>query len=113
MELTTVLTDINGRPVDINENTNVIMAASIITRQPGTMPYRVVLRLTNVSDHAEWIVHNEVFPEYTVEQNSIKLGRPSYDQGDYFQFQDMVAAYKRWAERATRDALHIGSIFRE
>ena len=113
MKLNTLLTDINGRPVNLDEHTDAIMAASILTKQPATMPYRIVLRLINVSDHVEWVVHTQLFTNYTIGENGLELGEPSYDTGDYFQFEEMVEAYQRWVKRSSESANHIGSIFRQ
>ena len=112
-QFNSILTDIHGNPIDINKPHNAIVAASLLTRQPETVPYRVVLRLVgmNATD-SQWIVHTELFLDYTIQENGVVLGQPSYEQGDYYQFVDMVEAYNRWVERSKGPSSHIGSIFR-
>lgn len=43
MELNKVLTDIKGRPIDIKDDTVAIVAASVITKQPCSKSFRVVV----------------------------------------------------------------------
>lgn len=81
---------------------NDIIAAGPLTKQPHSVPFRVVLR---VQPNGGYVVHNQYFPE---------VGKPSFCDGSYFQTgpENFVDATKKFADRVTRYAPTLATAYR-
>lgn len=90
-------------------NAPLIIAASPITKQPNTLPYRVVLRYlpshitVEYTSPATFVVHNQVWRED---------GTSSFSDGDYFIADQFVEAVNCWHQRVSRDLQNLRSIER-
>lgn len=87
--------------------TSAVVAAGPITKQPGTLPYRIVLRRVN----DQWVVWTESWDHLeTAEiplENGIVLGQPmtgNFSNGQYFTHNQFMEALDCFIERLAEDA---------
>lgn len=98
-----------------------MLAAGPLTKQPMTMPYRIVLlehRKPGTSpfyNDSSFSVHSEIFKSETLiedEQNGRVTDWESYlHQGDYFKPGQFAEAVKRFGERVANDSIHVASCY--
>ncbi len=86
-----------------------VFAAGPLTKQPGTVAYRIVLRKINGA--RPFVVHMERFPEFTVEHPDFK--NPTYDGGQYFEVGELDKAIKAFGERVAANADYVRSLYRD
>lgn len=95
---------------------SLILAAGPLVKQPGTLPYRTILRAIRKEDGMEFAIHNQIW-QIDKMPEGIYFGEPndvcSYDRGDYFPMHCFVEAVMKFASRLSQDAeLHFSSIYR-
>ena len=97
------------------DHDGLIIAASPLIKQPGTLPYRVVL----VAHRQQFVVWDQLFmdfPGYNSETNRIgnvpTSSKWTYHHGDYFMASDFPAALQKFADRVAKLAKHTESIMR-
>ena len=111
----------NGEPIWPLKGNGVILAAGPVTYQPGTNPYRIVLRaLPKVlagEDVMEFVVHSQIWqdrfkqPDGTLNPKVDGFEVMSFDRGDYFYpfapdknpVDEFILAYERWLDRVEGD----------
>ena len=120
-DLARVICGMNGEPVWPLTGNGVILAAGPITYQPGTNPYRIVLRaipkvLLGV-DVMEFVVHSQIWQsrykqgDGTLNPKVNGFEVMSFDRGDYFYpfapeknpVKEYLAAYEQWLNRIQLD----------
>jgi len=96
---------------NINPHGNKLIAVGPLTKQPSTNPLRTVL--VDLGD--KFVVWRQFWMdcEYTKDGNLQPVGQGFFEQGDYFFPYQLVEATAKFAERVTRDASCIRSIYRE
>ncbi len=95
-----------------------LIAAGPLSKQPCTMPYRVVLIQYNDKQYS---VHNEYFkdPEIIRRMNEGILakehvwGESHLENGNYFDSDSLVDAVSKFAERVARNAQYHQSLYRD
>lgn len=93
----------------VKSNDERIMAAGPITRQPSTVPYRVVM----VNFGTQISVHNQYFDcEGTDLAAACESAVCYLENGDYFNPEELKECIERFAERCKRHAEYAQSIFR-
>lgn len=92
-------------------NQGTIIAAGPITKQPGTLPLRVVL----VDTGDQYVVWTQVFGDrYRQPDGSLDpVGNGSFNAGTYFQPDELAEATKKFGELVANSAHFIQSIYRE
>lgn len=89
-----------------------IMAAGPLTRQPGTLPYRVVM----VNWGHKLSVHTQYFSSDVAHDGDLAVYcenlRNYLENGDYFGAEELVKCIERFAERCKKHAEFAQSIFR-
>lgn len=97
----------------VKSNDTRIMAAGPITRQPGTLPYRVVM----VNWGHKLSVHTQYFSFDLPADADLAIaceGAANYiENGDYFGTEELVKCIERFAERCKKHAEFAQSIFRD
>ena len=90
----------------INNN---VFAAGPITKQPGTMAYRIVLR--NLTGVSPFVVHTQFFPNY--EADYPDFSKSHFAHGHYFTAGELAAAVECFGKKIAENASCIGSLYRE
>ena len=129
--------DINGKSLaamvrktakDVRQRQTII-AASVFAHQPGTVPYRVVLRFECHKDAGgvvgKWIVHDQQVQNRFLNPNGeldvaglsttsgTRCGVESnWHNGNYFDAESYIGAHLRFHERAHREIEHHKSLHR-
>jgi hypothetical protein len=87
------------------------LASTPVIKQPGTLPYRIVL----VTNGDQFIVYTQYFNTYQVDPLSgyLETSNPSFSNGNYFGSDLLHRALKCFGERVAKDSVHIESIYRE
>ncbi len=114
MNLASVMATVTGGKLD----KTAIIAASPITYQPASNPYRIVLRYFahgGREGKGQFVVHNQIWCDPKLDTDG-KLDLDSsdfgFENGDYFNADELVPAMKRWVERVNRDIGHLPSMYR-
>jgi hypothetical protein len=96
---------------DVDTKGFTYLATTPVIKQPGTLPYRIVL----VCNGDQFIVYNQYFNKYHVDPLSgyLETAKPSFSDGNYFGNQHLHAALKCFGNRVAKDAVHIESIYRK
>jgi len=93
-----------------------LIAAGPLSKQPMTLPYRVVLL---EKQDGSFVVHNETFINtqiidlLQVTQRCEGEFSSSLSSGDYFDKSEATAATRRFAERVAQNAGYLKSIYAE
>lgn len=89
-----------------------VIAAGPLTKQPLTVPYRVVM--VNWGDRLS--VHNQCF-SFSGSITDLALSCEQFasylDNGDYFKIEEFVKCIERFTERCNKNAQYVQSIFRD
>jgi hypothetical protein len=95
---------------------NKLIAAGPLTKQPETLPYRIVL----IANGPKFTVHTEYFDDSQIIEKTANaqpgdpiLAESSLSGGNYFNADELVKATIAFAERLAKNAEYIQSIYRE
>jgi len=99
------LCDTHGGPAMLGD----ILAAGPITKQPHTLPFRVVLR---VIPSGEFVVHDQIWEFNRPLPLDVRFIVYGFDCGDYFSIDNLPAAVKRFAQRVAETVPGIQSLYR-
>lgn len=98
-----------------------MLAAGPLTKQPMSMPYRIVLieyhngKRRQMYNESSFSVHAEIFKQEDLVERIGNGGICDYSsflhQGDYFDSHSFAAAVKRFGERVASDSVHVGSCY--
>lgn len=101
-----VMNNVVMDPVPCNHPVT-ILACSPVVKEPGTLPYRIVL----IDNGENLVVWHECWKQY--EENPLKLiGKSHHLSGNYFDRTELSLAMERFAERVKRQAKTVLSISR-
>jgi len=89
-----------------------VIAAGPITKQPHTLPTRVVLCVTR---RGEYVVWNEYLSGLYTDDGTLSPTHYSFSDGNYFRPQEFEKAQTRFAERLLKQVTsgNIASVFRD
>lgn len=88
----------------LHDDTKRLIAAGPLSKQPMTLPFRVVL----VTDGEKLIVWNEVLPNWPDDTTN-----GHFLTGSYFSIEELDKATERFAQRVADKASTLRSIYRE
>jgi hypothetical protein len=92
-----------------------LLASTPITKQPGTLPYRIVLILDERTD--QLIVWQQLWSNYDTDPHDktklCVLGQGHFEDGSYFTADQLHLALARFAERVARMAPFVETIYRD
>lgn len=90
----------------VNDNPVTVIAAGPLSKQRGTMAYRVVLCWHE--PRQEFVVWNQQFPRYTIDNPDCSNSNAS--EGSYFKVDELRYATECFAERVGKHARYLESL---